>query len=326
MAAFALRRLLWTIPVMLAVVTMIFFLTRAIEGSPFRHGPLLGLTPTGEGHWVKYGDYQPPAIKQNLEERYQLDLPWYRQYLNFLEGVATFDYGASLSFRNVQVNDLLKEQAPRSMELGLLAFGWAVVAAVPLGIFAALRPNSPLDYAVRLVSNVGFAVPNFLVATLLVHVVSLQLGWLPTNGWDGWRYKILPALTLGLLPMAYLTRLVRGAMLETLAEDYVRAAHAKGLRRRRVVGIHALRNSLIPAVTAAGPLLGMMLTGSFVVELIFSVPGIGRYYVASVVGRDYTVVLAITVLLALLIVLVNLVVDILHAALDPRIRRSPSTA
>ena len=321
MAAFALRRLLWTIPVMLAVVTMIFFLTRAIEGSPFRHGPLLGLTPAGEGHWVKYGDYQPPAIRANLEERYQLDLPWYHQYLNFLEGVATFDYGASLSFRNVQVNDLLKEQAPRSMELGLLAFGWAVLVAVPLGIVAALRPNSPLDYAVRLVSNVGFAVPNFLVATLLVHVVSLQLGWLPTNGWDGWRYKILPALTLGLLPMAYLTRLVRGAMLETLAEDYVRAARAKGLRGRRVVGIHALRNSLIPAVTAAGPLLGMMLTGSFVVELIFSVPGIGRYYIASVVGRDYTVVLAITVLLALLIVLVNLVVDLLHAALDPRIRR-----
>ena len=326
MAAFALRRLLWTIPVMLAVVTMIFVLTRAIEGSPFRHGPLLGLTAVEGGHWVKYGDYQPPAIRENLEERYQLDLPWYEQYLNFLEGVATFNYGSSLSFRNMQVNDIIKEQAPRSMELGLLAFAWAVLLAVPLGVFSALWQNSPLDYVVRLLSNAGFALPSFLVATFLVHVVSLQLGWLPTNGWDGWRYKVLPALTLGLLPMAYLTRLVRGAMLETLAEDYVRAARAKGLRYRRVVGVHALRNSLIPAVTAAGPLLGAMLTGSFVVELIYSVPGIGRYYIASVVGRDYTVVLAITVLLALLIVLVNLVVDLLHALLDPRIRTAATLA
>jgi oligopeptide transport system permease protein len=326
MAAFAFRRLLWTIPVMLAVVTMIFLLMRAIEGSPFRHGPLLGLASVDGGHWAKYLDYQPPAIRENLEERYQLDLPWYQQYLNFLEGVATFNYGSSLSFRNVQVNDIIKEQAPRSMELGLLAFTWAVLLAVPLGVFSALRQNSPLDYAVRLVSNAGFALPSFLVATLLVHVVSLRLGWLPTNGWDGWRYKILPALTLGLLPMAYLTRLVRGAMLETLAEDYVRAARAKGLRFRRVVGVHALRNSLIPAVTAAGPLLGAMLTGSFVVELIYSVPGIGRYYIASVVGRDYTVVLAITVLLALLIVLVNLVVDLLHALLDPRIRTAATPA
>jgi oligopeptide transport system permease protein len=269
---------------------------------------------------VKYGDYQPPAIRRNLEERYGLDLPWYRQYLNFLEGVFTFNYGPSLSFRNVQVNDILKEQAPRSMELGLLAFGWAVALGVPLGVLAALRPNSAFDYAARLLSNVGFALPNFLVAVLLTYVLSVRLGWLPTSGWEGWRSKILPPLTLGLLPMAYLMRLVRGAMLETLAEDYVRAARAKGLRRSRVVGVHALRNSLIPAVTTAGPLLGVMLTGSFVVEMIFSVPGIGRYYIASVLARDYTVVLAITVLLALLIVVVNLIVDCLYALLDPRAR------
>jgi oligopeptide transport system permease protein len=142
MAGFILRRLLWTLPVLLVVVTLIFFMMRAIGGDPFRHGPLVGLTNV-QGRWVKYGDYQPPAIKKNLEERYGLDLPWYRQYLNFLEGVATFNYGPSLSFRNVQVNDILKEQAPHSLVLGLLAFAWALGVGLPLGILAALQPNSP---------------------------------------------------------------------------------------------------------------------------------------------------------------------------------------
>jgi oligopeptide transport system permease protein len=320
MLAFAFRRLLWTIPVLFLVVTLIFFMMRSIGGDPFRHGPLLGLG-SAQGRWVKYGDYQPPAIRRNLAERYGLDLPWHEQYLNFLQGVVTFDYGPSLSFRNVQVNDILKEQGPRSLALGLLAFVWALCLGLPLGVFAALRPNSLLDVGVRLFSNIGFAVPNFLIATILIYVVSVKLGWLPTNGWqESWRHKILPSFTLSLVPMAYFARLVRAAMLEALEQDYVQAARARGLRRRRVVGLHALRNSLIPVVTAAGPLLGYLVTGSFVVEAIFSVPGIGRYYVASVLARDYTVVLGITVLLALVIVLVNLVVDLLHALLDPRVR------
>lgn len=319
MATFVLRRLLWTIPVMFVVVTLIFFMMRSIGGDPFRHGPLLGLRSSGG--WVKYGDYQPPSIRRNLAEQYGLDLPWYTQYKNFLQGVATFDYGPSMSFRNVQVNDILKDQAPRSLTLGVLAFVWALGLGLPLGILAALRPNSLLDVAARLFSNIGFAVPSFLVATLLIYFVSVRVGWLPTNGWqDSWKQKILPSFTLSLVPMAYFSRLVRGALLEALEQDYVQAARARGLRRRRVIGMHALRNSLIPVVTAAGPLLGYLVTGSFVIEAIFSVPGIGRYYVASVLARDYTVVLGITVLLALVIVLVNLVVDVLHALLDPRVR------
>jgi oligopeptide transport system permease protein len=320
-AAFVLRRLLWSIPVMLVVVTAIFFLMRSIGGDPFRHGTLLGLSAQSNGgRFVKYGDYRPPAIRHNLEHRYGLDLPWYRQYLNFLEGVATFNYGSSLSFRNTDVNDIVKEHSGPSIELGLLAFLWAFGLGIPIGVIAALRPNSPFDYSARLLGGVGFAVPNFLVATLLIYLLALKLGWLPTSGWSGWQHRVLPSLTLGLPPMAYCTRLVRGAMLETLEQEYVRAARARGLRRSRIVVIHALRNSLIPVVTAAGPLLGYLVTGSFIVEMIFGVPGIGRYYIASVLARDYTVVLAITVLLALVIISVNLVVDVLYAFLDPRIR------
>ena len=322
MTAFVLRRVLWTLPVLLVVVTTIFFMMRAIGGDPFRHGPLLGLANTQQGKWTKYGDPQPESISENLHRRYGLDLPWYEQYGNYLAGVAMFDFGPSLSFRNVTVNEILREQAPRSMELGALAFLWAFGLGIPLGVLAALRQGSILDSGIRLFSSVGFAVPSFLVAVMLVYVLSVKLGVFPTNGWSSWRHKVLPSFTLGLVPLALCTRLVRGATIEALQADYVVAARAKGLRRRRVVAAHALRNALIPVITAGGPMLGYLLTGSFVIELIFSVPGIGRYYIASVSARDYNVVLGITVLLALVIILANLVVDVLHALLDPRVREA----
>jgi ABC-type dipeptide/oligopeptide/nickel transport system permease component len=316
--AFVVRRLLWTIPILWVVVTIVFFMMRSIGGDPFRHGPLLGLSNVG---WVKYGDYQPPAIKKNQRERYGLDLPWYEQYGNYLRGVATF--GPSLSFRNVRVNELMRELAPRSLELAGLALLWATIIGIPLGVLAALRPNSPFDYFARLFASVGFALPNFCVATLLVYYLSVRLGVLPTSGWTaGWKHKILPSFTLGLLPMAYCVRLLRGSMLETLQLDYVRVARAKGLRASRVVWGHAFRNSLIPLITVAAPLLGYMITGSFVVENAFAVPGVARYYVASVLGRDYPVVMGLTVMLALLIVFANLAVDVAHRALDPRLREA----
>jgi oligopeptide transport system permease protein len=291
---------------------------RSIGGDPFRRGPLLGLSNVG---WVKYGDYQPPAIRRNQRERYGLDLPWYQQYGNYLRGVATLDFGPSLSFRYVRVNDLIKELAPRSLALAGLAFVWAMGLGIPIAILAALRPGSAFDIAARAFSTIGFALPNFFVATLLVFYLSVKLGVLPTSGWTaGWKYKILPSFTLGLVPMAYCVRLLRASMLETLELDYVRMARAKGLTRRTVVVRHALRNSLLPLLTVSGPLIGYLVTGTFVIENIFSVPGIARYYVASVVARDYTVVMGLTVMLALLIILANLVVDIIHRVLDPRIR------
>jgi ABC-type dipeptide/oligopeptide/nickel transport system permease component len=318
MAAFVVRRVLWTIPILWVVVTIVFFMMRSIGGDPFRRGPMLGLSNTG---WVKYGDYQPPAIPHNQRERYGLDLPWYRQHANYLRGVATFDFGPSLSDRSVRVNDLMKQLAPRSLELAGLAFVWALALGIPIAILAALRQGSLFDLTARGFATLGLALPNFFVATLLVYYLAVRLHALPTSGWtDGWTQKILPSFTLGLLPMAYCVRLLRASLLETLELDYVRMARAKGLSGRRAVVSHALRNSLLPLITVSGPLLGYLVTGTFVIENIFAVPGIARFYLASVLARDYPVVLALTVILAVLIILANLAVDSLHRVLDPRLR------
>jgi len=305
---FVLRRLFWTIPVILLVILLTFVMMRAIPGNPFRRTE----RPV------------PEAIQRNLDAKFNLDKPWYAQYALYVRDVFTFDLGPSLVLRGRTVNDIVKDNFPNSIELGLLAFVWAIVLGVPAGVLAALRPNTVFDYAAMFFSNVGFAVPSFLVATLLIYFFAVQWDLVPTSGWgETWQpdsRKILPSFALGLLPMAYFARLVRGTMLETLQQDYVRTAKAKGLRWRRVVGVHVLRNSLIPVVTAAGPLLGFIITGSFVIELIFAIPGIGTYYVTAVEGRDYSVVMGLTVLLSLIIIFANLIVDILYGFLDPRVR------
>jgi ABC-type dipeptide/oligopeptide/nickel transport system permease component len=265
----------------------------------------------------------PPSIQQNLERKFNLDKPWWQQYLLYVKGVAEFDLGPSLVQRNQDVNDIVREHFPVSIKLGLMAIGFAIVFGVPLGVFAALRHNTIFDYTAMGIANVGFALPSFLVATLLIYFFALRLKdytGLPTNGWSGPSSWVLPTIALGIYPMTYFARLVRGTMLETLQQDYIRTAKAKGLRWKMVVGKHVLRNSLIPFVTAAGVVLGYLITGSFIVEFIFGIPGIGRYYVTAVTGRDYSVVMGITVLLSVIIVFANLVVDILYGYLDPRIR------
>jgi oligopeptide transport system permease protein len=204
-----------------------------------------------------------------------------------------------------------------------MAMAFAVIIGLPLGLYAALRHNSFGDYAAMTVANIGFALPSFLVATLLIYFFALRLKdytHLPTNGWEGPSSYVLPVIALGIYPMTYFARLVRGTVLETMQQDYIRTAKAKGLRWKVVVGKHVLRNSLIPVVTAAGPILGYLITGSFIVEFIVGIPGIGRYYVTAVTGRDYSVVMGITVLLSVIIIVANLVVDILYGYLDPRIR------
>jgi len=299
-------RLVWTVPVILLVILMTFVLMRQIEGNPFR----------------KTERAVPQAIQQNLERKFNLDEPWYLQYVYYVKGVFTFDLGPSLVTRNRNVNDIVAEHFPKSLELGLYAMLFAVAFGVPLGVLAALRHNSFFDYAAMIFSNVGFALPSFLVAVLFIYFFAVRwdvLG-LPTSGWTTWQHKVMPSVALGLGPMAYFARLVRGTMLETLQQDYVRTARAKGLRWRRVVGLHVLRNSLIPVVTAAGPLLGFIITGSFIIEFIFAIPGIGRYYVQSVQARDYSVTMGLTVLLSVIIIMANLVVDILYGFLDPRTR------
>ena len=306
MAKFIIRRLFWTIPVILLVILITFAMMRQISGNPFR---------TSERAI-------PESIQANLEKKYGLNDPWYTQYFNYVKGVFTFDLGPSLVLRNRDVNDIVRTHFPPSLELGALAFLFALVGGIPLGMVSALKQNSVFDYAAMFFSNVGFAVPSFLVATLLIYSVVLQwgIGEIPTSGWTTWQSKILPVIALGLGPLAYFARLTRGTMLETLQQDYIRTARAKGLRWRRVVFLHTLRNSLIPVTTAAGPILGFLITGSFVIEQIFAIPGIGRYYVTAVTGRDYSVVMGLTVLLSVIVILANMVVDILYGVLDPRTR------
>jgi len=307
MTKFVIRRLLWTIPVLLLVILFTFLMMRQIKGNPFR----------------KSERAVPAAIQANLDRKFHLKDPWYEQYANYVKGVFSADLGPSLVLRNQSVNDIVRSHFPISLELGFYAFLFAIVVGIPLGMISALRANKPTDYLAMLVANAGFAVPSFLVATLLIYYFAVK--WdvgVPTSGWRTWQSKILPSIALGFFPMAYFARLVRGTMLETLQQDYVRTARAKGLRWRRVVGLHVLRNSLIPVVTAAGPLLGAVITGSFIIETIFAIPGIGRYYVSSVSARDYSVTMGLTILYAVIVIIGNLVVDILYGFLDPRTREA----
>src|SRR5215210_3667069 len=311
MTTFIIRRLVWTIPVILLVILMTFGLMKNIGGNPFRRTERA----------------VPAETQRNLERKFNLDKPWYTQYVLYVKGVLTWDFGPSLVLRGREVKDIVEEQFPRSIKLGILAFAWALLLGVPAGVIAALRPNSIYDYGLMLFSNVGFAVPNFLVATLLIYYLALKVNLVPTNGWPLGTWEVdsrmlLPSLALATYPMAYFARLVRGTMLETMQQDYVRTARAKGLRWRRVVGLHVLRNSMIPAVTATAPLLGLIITGTFVIEFIFSIPGIGRYFINSVSNRDYSVVMGITVLTSLIIVVANLFVDIMYGVLDPRTREA----
>lgn len=307
MLKFVVRRVVWTIPVILLVILMTFVMMRQIKGNPFQ----VTERPV------------PESVQRNLDRKFHLDKPWYIQYAYYVKGVFTADLGPSLVQRDRQVNDVIKDHFPVSLKLGGFAMLFALVFGIPLGIIAALKQNTKFDYAAMAVVNAGYALPNFLIATLLIYFLAVK--WreytpFPTNGWGGWQSWVLPTLALGHAPMTYFARIVRGSMLETLQQDYIRTAKAKGLRWRRVVGLHVLRNSLIPAVTAAAPFLGFLITGSFIVEFIFGIPGIGRYFVTSITGRDYSVTMGITILLSLIIIVANLAVDILYGFLDPRTR------
>jgi oligopeptide transport system permease protein len=309
MAAFIIRRIVWTIPVILLVILMIFLMMRQIEGNPFQRTERA----------------VPPQVQANLERKFNLDKPVWQQYLLYVKGVFTFDLGPSLILRDRSVTDIIKEHFPRSVKLGVLAFLWAIVFGIPAGILAALRPNTLYDYFLMFFSSIGFALPSFFIATLLIYYFALKVNVFPTNGWplglwDIDSKVILPSFALGLFPMAYFARLVRGTMLETMQQDYVRTARAKGLRWKSIVTRHVFRNSLIPVVTATAPLFGLIITGTFVIEVIFSIPGIGRYFVASVSNRDYSVVMGITVLTSIVVIVANLVVDIAYGFLDPRTR------
>jgi len=309
MAAFIVRRLIWTIPVVLLVILMTFALMKNIGGNPFR----------------KTERAVPAAIQANLERKFNLDKPWYQQYVLYVKDVVTFDFGPSLARPGQDVNDYVTAQFPRSIKLGVLAFLWALVLGLPAGIIAALRPNSIWDYGVMFFSNVGFAIPSFLVATLLIYYFSVNLGWVPTSGWPlgVWELDsrvILPSFALGLLPMAFFARLVRGAMLETFQQDYVRTARAKGAPERRVMVKHILRNAMLPVVTMIGMDIGLLLGGSIFIETVFGLPGLGRTAYESIQNFDLPTLQGVVIFGALAIIVFTLLVDLLYAWIDPRIR------
>lgn len=305
MTGYLIRRVLWIIPVLFAVSVITFLLMHSVPGGPWdREKPL------------------PASIVRRLNAEYGLDDPLPVQYVRWAGSMLTGDLGPSYRYRDRTVNDIVADGIGTTAQLGLMAFVLAVLLGIPLGMIAALRQNGLPDYAATLISIVGIATPSFVLATLLVALFSVTLRVLPTHGWDEPAAWVLPTVALAGYPIAQIARYTRASMLEVTRKDYVRTAYSKGLRERAVVTVHMTRNALIPVVTILGPLLAYLVTGSFIVELIFSVPGIGRFYVNGIFERDYGLIMAMTMLYAVVIAVLNLVVDVLYSYIDPRIRYS----
>lgn len=311
MTSYALRRFLGAIPTLLIIITLAFFMMRLAPGGPFDGQRRL-----------------PPEIERNIEAAYQLDKPIYVQYFEYLTRLAHGDFGPSYRNKDFTVSELIADGLPVSAELGFSAMVLALLLGVSLGIVAALRQNRVTDHAVMSVAMFGITVPNFVTApllTLLFGVYGLRVfGFdisLPVGGWNGGalRNMILPVIVLALPQIAVIARLVRGSMVEVLHSNYVRTARAKGLPGYRIVTRHALRTALLPLISYLGPAVAALMTGSLIVEQIFGLPGIGRYFVTAALNRDYTLVLGVVIFYATFIILLNLVADILYAVLDPRV-------
>ena len=303
MFRFVVRRLLQTIPVLFVIITATFFMVRFVPGGPF----------TGE-------KAIPPEIMKNLEAHYGLDQPLWRQYLTYLGSIARGDLGPSFKYPNRTVNEIIGAKLPVSLELGGLALGVALVLGLTLGVLAAVRRNSWLDYTASSVGLLGICVPTFVLGPILVLIFAIHLGRFNASGWDEPMDRVLPALTLGFVYAAYIMRLTRGGMLEVLNQDFIRTARAKGASESRIILRHALRGGLLPVIAFLGPGIAGILTGSFVIETIFQIPGLGREFVNSAFNRDYTLVLGTVILYATLIVVCNLVVDVVQVWLNPRLK------
>lgn len=303
MVRFIARRLLQVIPVLFVIITATFFMVRFVPGGPFTTEKVI-----------------PPEILRNLEAHYGLDQPLWRQYFSYLGQIARGDFGPSFKYANRSVNEIIADKLPVSLELGSLSLVVALIVGVPLGVLAAVRRNTWLDYLAGSVGMLGICVPTFVLGPLLVLYFSIHLGWVNASGWYTWQDRILPSLTLGLVYAAYLMRLTRGGMLEVLNQDYIRTARAKGASETRIVLRHGLRGGLLPVVSFLGPAIAGILTGSFIIETIFQIPGLGREFVNSAFNRDYTLVLGTVILYASLIILLNLVADIVQVWLNPKLK------
>ncbi|MEM7053418.1 MAG: oligopeptide ABC transporter permease OppB [Pseudomonadota bacterium] len=304
MLNYSLKRLLSAIPTLLILITVAFFLIRVAPGGPFDSEKAL-----------------PDEIKANLEAKYQLDDPLVVQYARYLWQIARFDFGPSFHYRDWTVNELIAQGAPVSFTLGTLAMLLAFIIGTNLGAWAALRQNSAADYSTMSIAMIGISVPNFVVAPLLILVFAVMLGWLPAGGWSySLSHMLLPTIALALPMIAYIARITRGSMIEVLHSGFIRTARAKGLHEREVILRHAMKPALLPVISFMGPAAAGILTGSVVIERIFTIPGIGHHFVQGALNRDYTLVMGVVIFYGVLIIVMNFLVDLLYAWLDPRIR------
>lgn len=303
MFALMVKRTLWAIPVLLLVATLTFMLSRLVPGGPFDADKNL-----------------PPEIVANIEAKYHLDRPPLEQYVLYLSRLVRGDLGVSYKYVNRTVNDILIDAMPVSLTLGALGLLMAVLIGVPLGTLAAVRRGTAFDYGAMLLATAGISVPAFVTGAALILVFGLWLKILPVGLWESFRHMLLPAFTLALSPAAYLARLTRASVLEVLEKDWVTTARTKGLSPCQTVLRHVLRNALVPVVTVLGPLTAILITGSFVVEFIYAIPGMGRFFITAVLNRDYDLIMATTLVFAALLIVANAIVDIIYTVLDPRIR------
>lgn len=305
MLRLALIRLASAIPTLFLLIALAFFMMRAAPGGPFDSERVL-----------------PPEVQAKLEQAYHLDEPLWQQFTRYLGAALRGDLGPSFQYADFTVNELILKGLPASMSVGLGALLLALIVGCGAGIVAALRHNRATDHAVMTLAMTGMSIPVFVVAPLLILLFAVTLGWLPAGGWSAgsWRDMVLPIVALALPQIAILARLMRGSMIEVLSANYIRTARAKGLALHAVVLRHALRPALMPVVSYLGPAAAGILTGSVVIEQIFGIPGIGRYFVQAALNRDYTLVMGVVVFYGVLIVLFNFVVDLLYGLLDPRVR------
>ena len=303
MLNFFLRRLAGAVPTLFIIIAISFFMIRLAPGGPFARERQV-----------------PPEVLAALNKQYHLDEPLWQQFGRYIWDLLHGDFGPSFKYKDFRVTDLILQGFPTSLQLGLLAISLALVIGLTLGIWAALRQNTIVDYSTMGVSMLGIAVPNFVVAPVLTLVFGLMLGWLPVGGWGHPANYVLPVIALCLSQIASIARLMRASMIEVLRSNYVRTAHAKGLPERIVLRRHAIRAALLPVVSFLGPAIANIITGSVVIEQIFSIPGIGRYFVQASLNRDYTMVMGVTVFYGALIIFCNLLADLAYGLLDPKVR------
>ena len=303
MLSFFLRRLGGAIPTLFIIIAISFFMIRLAPGGPFARERQV-----------------PPEVLAALNKQYHMDEPLWQQFGRYVWDLLHGDFGPSFKYKDFRVTDLIMQGFPTSMQLGMLAISLALIIGLTLGIWAALRQNTIVDYTTMGVSMLGIAVPNFVVAPVLTLVFGLVLHWLPVGGWGHPANYVLPVVALCLSQIASIARLMRASMIEVLRSNYVRTAHAKGLPERIVLRRHAIRAALLPVVSFLGPAIANIITGSVVIEQIFSIPGIGRYFVQASLNRDYTMVMGVTVFYGALIIFCNLLADLAYGLLDPKVR------